>query len=87
MKSIIDALFYDTVEKPANQEETKISAEESEIFEKLSKSLSDVQKQLLLSFDDLKNARHLEQEKVFFSLGFQAGAKTVLEIFNVNITK
>ena len=83
MQSIIEKLFYETIEKPINKEETKVSKEEITIYEELRKSLTDEQKNLLLQFDDLKNERRLEEEKELYVLGFQMGARALMEILNL----
>ena len=87
MQSIIETLFYDTVESPKNKEKERISAEETKTYEELSKSLTNEQKQLLITLDDLKNEHHLEQEKDYFTLGFQAGAQALLEMLNLRFPK
>ena len=83
MQSIIEKLFYEAIEKPINNNETKVSKEEITIYEELKKSLTDEQKNLLLRFDDLKNKRYIEEEKEFYVLGFQTGAQALMEILNL----
>lgn len=87
MQSIIETLFYDTVESPKNKEKERISAEEIKTYEELSKSLTNEQNLQFLQFDDLKNKRHIEEEKDYFTLGFQAGAQALLEMLNLRFPK
>lgn len=87
MKSIIETLFYDTIERPLKNEETKISAEESKAYEILRENLTNEQKKLFLKYDDIKNERHLAEEKDIYLLGFQTGAQTLLEMLNLRFTK
>lgn len=87
MESIIEKLFYDALEKPIKEENLEMKQKENEIYEKIKGLLNDEQKNLLLDFDDIKSERCLRKEKYFYTLGFQAGAQTVLEILNINFCK
>lgn len=83
MKSIIENLFYSEIERDTSPKENKLNKDESEIYEKLRSGLTDEQKVLLLEFDDLKNERHLEDEKELYILGFRMGAQALMEILNL----
>ena len=86
MQSIIEKLFYETVELPAPRKE-KVNTKINEVCERLRSGLTDEQKALLLEFDDLKNESFLEEEKTFYTMGFQAGVQTLLEILDIHFGK
>lgn len=80
MKSILEELYYTHLETTSTIHDENTFTQAYNIFNTLLHSCNQKQKELLVSFDDLKNQLQCDQGKSIFISGVQHGFQLFFEL-------